>query len=140
MLNEKCIRFAAENPVSSLATVSDGEPRVRNLGLWYADETGFYFQTGSGKEMIRNISASPIVEVCFFRASGMLGESMRVRGVAEFIDDMTMKEKVLNDRPFLKTFGLKADSPELVIFRIPHGTVKFWSIRSEFMPSDLIHF
>ncbi len=48
---DECIRFANENPVCYLATTEGDQPRVRVLAFWYADRTGFYFQTGSSKEL-----------------------------------------------------------------------------------------
>lgn len=135
-----CIKFARENPVCFLATVDQGMPRVRALGLWFVDETGFYFQTAASREMVKHIKQFPSVEVCFFKASGMLGHSMRVRGEAEFLDDPALREKVLADRPFLRMFGLTAESPELQLFRIGRGSVVFWNIKAEFAPLELIRF
>jgi pyridoxamine 5'-phosphate oxidase len=40
-----CVDFANETKTCYLATVEGDQPRVRALGMWYADETGFYFQT-----------------------------------------------------------------------------------------------
>jgi pyridoxamine 5'-phosphate oxidase len=45
-----CIRFSNENPICYLAATEHDQPRVRALGFWFADEPGFYFQTGSVKE------------------------------------------------------------------------------------------
>ena len=48
-----CIKFANETPVCYLATADGDQPRVRALGFWFADESGFYFQIGSVKDMTR---------------------------------------------------------------------------------------
>lgn len=45
-----CIKFANETPVCYLATVEGDQPRVRALGFWFADESGFYFQIGAMKD------------------------------------------------------------------------------------------
>jgi uncharacterized pyridoxamine 5'-phosphate oxidase family protein len=47
---EEYIKFANENPTCYLATVENDQPRVRALGFWYADRSGFYFQTAVMKE------------------------------------------------------------------------------------------
>ena len=53
---EECTKFANENPTAYVATVDEkGQPRVRALAMWYADKTGFYFQTGTVKEMVGQI-------------------------------------------------------------------------------------
>jgi pyridoxamine 5'-phosphate oxidase len=45
------VDFANENKTSYLATAEGDQPRVRCLGMWFADETGFYFQAQSVKAM-----------------------------------------------------------------------------------------
>jgi putative acetyltransferase len=37
---QDCIQFANENPLSYFATIEAGQPRVRPLGLWFADDAG----------------------------------------------------------------------------------------------------
>ena len=46
---QDCIQFTNENKLCYLATSEDNQPHVRALGFWFADESGFYFQTGSIK-------------------------------------------------------------------------------------------
>jgi len=140
MNKQDCIKFANENPVCSFATVENDQPRVRLLGFWFADETGFYFQTGTVKEMTKQIKANPKVEVCFYKHEGMIGTMLRVAGEVEFLADRSLKEKVINDRPFLKSFGLSADSPGLVIFRISHGQAHFWTMENNLKPKEIITF
>ena len=135
-----CIKFANENPICFLATCDHGMPRVRCLGFWFADPSGFYFQSGTMKELVGQIRENPNIEVCFYKASGMLGETMRVSGEAEFVDDPELNKKVMNDRPFLKSFGLDHDSPQLVIFRIPKGKAHFWTMKSNLTLKDYILF
>lgn len=135
-----CIDFANSNPVCYLATADGNQPRVRALGFWYADATGFYFQTATLKEIPAQIKANPNVEACFYHHEGMIGATMRVAGKAEFVDDRAMKERVLQERGFLKSFGFTPDSPELVIFRICHGQAYFWTMESNLAPKRYIEF
>jgi pyridoxamine 5'-phosphate oxidase len=137
---QDCIRFTNENKVCYLATVEGDQPRVRALGFWFADETGFYFQTGSVKAFYKQILKNPKVEACFYRQEGMIGTMLRVDGKAEFIDDKKLKEKVLGERPFLKEFGLTVDSPGLIIFRIAHGQAHFWTMENNLKPKEIISF
>lgn len=140
MNKQDCIKFANENPICSFATVENDQPRVRLLGFWFADETGFYFQTSTVKEMTNQIKANPKVEACFYKHEGMIGTMLRVAGEVEFLADRSLKEKVINDRPFLKSFGLSADSPGLVIFRISHGQAHFWTMENNLKPKEIITF
>ncbi|MBP1683531.1 MAG: pyridoxamine 5'-phosphate oxidase-related FMN-binding protein [Ignavibacteriaceae bacterium] len=137
---KNCIDFANETRVCYLATCEDGQPRVRALGFWFADETGFYFQTGSIKEMYRQLVKNPKVEACFFKQDAAIGKILRVAGAIEFVNDIKLKEQVLNERPFLKEYGLTIDSPALIIFRIPHGQAHFWTMENNLKPKEIIIF
>jgi pyridoxamine 5'-phosphate oxidase len=140
MTLDDCIKFANENPICSVATMENDQPRVRILGFWFADETGFYFQTSTIKEMTNQLKVNPKMEACFYKHEGMIGTMLRVSGEAEFITDIKLKEKVLADRPFLKSFGLTIDSPGLVIFRISHGRAHFWTMVNNLKPKEYITF
>ena len=134
------IDFTNENPISYFATIDNGEPRVRALGFWFADETGFYFQISSMKDLYNQLKQNPKTEVCFYKQDKMIGTMLRISGEVEFIDDSKLKEKVLIDRPFLKNFGLNADSPGLIIFRIVHGQAHFWTMQNNMKPKEIIKF
>ena len=110
------------------------------MGFWFADETGFYFQTGCMKEMVEQIRTNPNIEVCFYKHAEFIGETMRVRGEAEFVNDEDLKKKAITDRPFLKQFGLDYDSPQLVIFRIARGNAHFWNMTINTAPKEFIFF
>lgn len=134
------INFANENPICFLATAEGDQPRVRALGFWYADETGFYFQTGAAKDLFRQLQSNPKTEVCFFRQEPLAGAVLRVSGSVEFLDDIQLKKKVMKERPFLKDLGLSANSPELVVFRISHGEAHFWGMDTNLKPKEIIRF
>jgi uncharacterized pyridoxamine 5'-phosphate oxidase family protein len=135
-----CIKFSNENPICYLATVDDDQPRVRALGFWFADETGFYFQTSSMKEFPHQLEKNPKTEVCFYKHEGMIGTMLRISGKVEFIDDETLRERVLIDRPFLKSFQITVDSPKLILLRITHGQAHFWTMENNFKPKEIIEF
>jgi uncharacterized pyridoxamine 5'-phosphate oxidase family protein len=135
-----CIRFANENPVCYLATVENDQPRVRALGIWFADESGFYFQTSTVKEFPHQLKNNPKAEACFYRHDGMIGTMLRVAGETEFLTDPQLKAKAIEDRPFLKSFGLTAESPELIIFRISHGEAFFWTMENNLKAKEIIRF
>lgn len=135
-----CIKFANENPVAWLATAEGDQPRVRGMGMWYADETGFYFQTATMKDMVRQLEGNGKVEFAFYRPDEAVGSMLRIAGEVEFLDDVEVKKRVLADRPFLAEFGLTADGPELVVFRIAKGEAQFWDWESNLKPKEIIKF
>jgi pyridoxamine 5'-phosphate oxidase len=135
-----CIKFSNENPICYVATTDNDQPRVRALGFWFADETGFYFQTSFFKEISNQLKKNPRTEVCFYKHEGMIGTMLRISGKVEFIHDLKLREKALTDRPFLKSFGLTVDSPNLVLFRLAHGKAHFWTMENNLKPKEIIEF
>ncbi|OQD59220.1 hypothetical protein MBBAR_5c00630 [Methanobrevibacter arboriphilus JCM 13429 = DSM 1125] len=135
-----CIDFANENPVAWLATSKDDQPHVRAMGMWYADETGFYFQSAIIKDLVGEIKENPKIELAFFKPDDGNGTMLRVEGEAEFIEDIEMKKLCLEDRPFLKEFGLTAEGDELIIFRIATGKAHFWTMATNLDPKEIIKF
>ncbi|HNW99078.1 MAG TPA: pyridoxamine 5'-phosphate oxidase family protein [Bacteroidales bacterium] len=140
MTKQDCIKFTNENPICYLATAEGDQPRVRALGFWFADETGFYFQIGAIKAMYKQLQNNPKVEACFYKHEGMIGTMLRIAGKIEFVNDRALKEKALKDRPFLKDMGLSVDSPGLIIFRIAHGQAHFWTMANNLKPKEIIEF
>jgi uncharacterized pyridoxamine 5'-phosphate oxidase family protein len=140
MTIKDCIKFTNQNPFCYLATTEGDQPRVRALGFWFADDSGFYFQTAAVKQFPQQLRRNPKTEVCFYRHEGTIGTMLRISGKVEFVNDIKLKERVLRERPFLKNFGLTIESPELVIFRIAHGKAHFWTMENNLKPKEYIVF
>ena len=122
------VKFANENPVCYLATAEGDQPRVRALMMWYADETGFYFQSQSVKALCKQLEKNQNVEVLFYAPEDNGGKVMRVSGKVEFIEDTSIRAKVLDERPFLKEMGIKdPENPLLAIFKLYTGEAYFWT-------------
>ncbi|WP_048149220.1 pyridoxamine 5'-phosphate oxidase family protein [Methanolacinia paynteri] len=135
---DTCIKFATENPIAWVATDDEGQPRVRPLGMWFADKTGFYFQTWTIKDIYKQIVKNPKIELGFIGEEN--GRVLRVAGRAEWIEDIELKKKSLEDRPFLADMGLTPESPELVLFRIAKGEAYFWTMETNLDPKKKIFF
>jgi pyridoxamine 5'-phosphate oxidase len=135
-----CIKFAAEHRTAYFATVENGQPRVRPIGLWFADENGFYFQSQTVKAFCKQLQSNNRVEACFYApgAGGSMGTVLRVAGEVQFLDDAALKKKVLEDRPFLKDMGLKSpDDPRLAIFKIHNGKAFFWTMEYSMREAEI---
>ena len=121
-----CVKFANENKTCYLATTEGDQPRVRALGMWYADETGFYFQSQTVKAMCKQLEKNPKVEVCYCNKDG--SKVLRVYGKARFITDSKTRAKCIAERPFVKNFGITEPSnPLLAVFQVYTGEAYFWT-------------
>ena len=133
------IDFANGNPVCFLATQDGNQPRVRAMFFCFADETGFYLQSGTMKNLYTQIKRNPNIELCFYNPEEG-NKMMRVSGKAEFVDDLKIRTKVLDDRPFLKPHIKTADNSEFIVFRIAHGSTHFWTMENNLLPKETIDF
>ena len=124
---EEYVKFANENPMCYLATVEGDQPRVRAMGMWYADETGFWFQAQSVKAVYRQIKENEKVEVYF--CTPKFSRIMRVSGKMKIVEDMEVKKKCIAERPFLKNMGItEPDDPLLAVFHLYTGEAFFWTM------------
>ena len=131
-----CVKFANDNKTCYLATAEGDQPRVRAMGMWYADETGFYFQAQTVKALFKQIEKSPKVEI-YFQAKD-LSKVMRVYGKAKIITDLKIKAKCIAERPFVKNFGITApDNPLLGVFQVYTGEAYFWTMADSMKEAGL---
>ena len=140
MNSTDCINFANDNKISFFATIDNGRPHVRAMFFWFADQSGYYFQTMKSKSIYNQLQNNPWAEVCFYKHGDNMGTMLRINGEVEFIDDMKLKEKTIEDRTFLKKAGITPENPELIIFKISHGQAHFWNAEISKYPKEVIHF
>ncbi len=142
-----CIKFATENPTCAIATVEGDKPKVRYVRMCFADETGFYFQTESPKAIHSQIQNNANIEVAFvtpdpFKSPGSHSEGttmMRLSGKAKYIDDLKIRQKILEARPFLQEqYGIKKpEDPLLSVFAICSGEAYFWTGKYAMRESEI---
>jgi len=116
---EEVIKFLNENKMGNLATVEDGEPRVRPWG--FMDEEGgkFFFCTANTKAVYKQLKTTPVVE---FSATSSKMAWVRLRGKIKFCTDLYVKERVLKTVPMVEALYRTADNPIFEVFYIEHGT------------------
>ncbi|MFH1775892.1 MAG: pyridoxamine 5'-phosphate oxidase family protein [Chloroflexota bacterium] len=139
MISKDYVDFANENRVCYLATMDRDQPRVRALGMFYADETGFYFNTESTKALAGQLKNNQKVELCYF--SPKETRMMRVTAKVEFIDDMAIRTRFFEERPILKKAGVKGpEDPFLVVFAIRSGEAYFWTMENNTKEAEIERF
>lgn len=127
----ECVSFANANPVTHIATLDGDQPRVRAFAMWFADASGFYYHTGTPKRVYQQLRKHPRVELCFYAPGTMdTMRMMRVAGEAEFLEDKSLEERLLRDRPWVKDIMNSAPGGgRVAIFRIAHGEAYFWMMK-----------
>ena len=106
--------FLAKSQIQYFATVGlDGRPKVRPFQFMLEDSGKLYFCTSNQKKVYREIQAQPFVELC---ASGEGFSWLRLNGKAVFSQDLTIKEKVQEVSPLVKSIYQTPDNPEFEVF------------------------
>ena len=123
------VAFAKENPATFIATIDGDQPRVRGfLTVFFDGDDRFYFTTGSTKRVYGQISKNPNVELAYFTPD--FQKTMRVAGRIEVIEDLPKKQKLLDERDYLKPIrdGKGATDPVFKLLRLSHGKARFWTL------------
>lgn len=124
------------NPAFFLATTEEGEPRVRGMLLYRADDEGILFHTGGMKDVCRQLLANPAVELCFFDHQNMV--QVRVRGTARRIEDLQLKHEIVNSpgREFLKPLVESRGVDILEVFRVENCQALVWTMATNLAPKE----
>jgi pyridoxamine 5'-phosphate oxidase len=138
-LNE-ILKFVTDNPICFFATLDGDQPKVRALQLFSADKTGLYYSIDASKDVYKQLKVNPKVEVCFLDPKSKIGDMVRVTGKVEFVQDMAMKRKVIEERPFLKQMGITAESPGLLIMKVAKCQANHWSRANMMEPKKYVNF
>ncbi|MBI5025958.1 MAG: pyridoxamine 5'-phosphate oxidase family protein [Nitrospirae bacterium] len=125
--------FAKENPVCFLATMDGDQPHVRAFLSVFFDDDKIYFTTGAMKNVFKQLSKNPKVEICY--CSQDFSRMMRITGEFEIIDDRAKKQKLIDERDYLKRF--KADDPQFILLRLSHGKARFWTLANNLRENEL---
>ena|SRR3990172_8050580 len=130
--------FLNANPVFHLATVEGNKPRVRGMLLFRADETGILFHTGKMKDLHRQLTENPHVEMCF--GNGIFEDliQIRVSGTAELVEELELKKEIVRHRDFLKPWVDQAGYEPLAVYRVKNGVATIWTMKTNLAPKESI--
>jgi pyridoxamine 5'-phosphate oxidase len=135
-----CIEFTNGNTLCYYETVEDEQPRIRAIGSWFADKTGFYFQTEDIKSLYDQFQRNSKSEICFYKQENMNGSILRISGEFEFLSDLKLKEKFMNDIQVVKALEKMVENPGLMILWIAHGFAHLWTMENNIKPKETISF
>lgn len=135
--NEILARLNMPQP-AYLATLENGEPRVRGVQIYAVDERGLIFHTAETKAMYAQIKAHPKVELCVLDPE--THAQYRVRGEFEETADLELKKEIFAhpSRPYLKpwmeTMGEDAFYSFLRVFKLKNATAQVWTMATNASP------
>ncbi|MFO7627714.1 MAG: pyridoxamine 5'-phosphate oxidase family protein [Candidatus Fermentibacteraceae bacterium] len=126
MKRDEVLEFVRTCETSFMATIENGEPRVRAMDTPHVDAGGLTFCTGSTKDVCLQLMADPMVELCYWNEEKNL--QLRIRGKMARLSDLDLLKHIVNTRftflqPVVERFGWEA----LALFRLSGGEVRSWS-------------
>ncbi len=106
--------FLVKSGFQYLATTGlDGRPKVRPFQFMVEEKGRLYFCTANTKDVYEQMRKQPYVELC---ASGENYSWMRLRGKAVFTSDLSIKAKILEAVPLVKSIYKTPDNPVFEAF------------------------
>jgi uncharacterized pyridoxamine 5'-phosphate oxidase family protein len=119
MDKREILAFINKNPVASMATIdiNGGKPHVRAMRTYSADEDGIVFNMETPKDVYKELSKNPEVELCYFAG----GTQIRISGRMEELTDPALKRNHAINRPILQPGVAKEGLDYVGIFILRHG-------------------
>jgi pyridoxamine 5'-phosphate oxidase len=136
MTKTEILQFLNANPLCHLATADGNQPRVRGMMMYKTDAKGIVFHTGNFKDLYRQLTQNPRVEICFH--SPDMSKQVRVCGTVEFVDNLDLKKEIVAARPFLKPWLEKHGYEMLIVFRVTRCQAAVWSMETNFEPTKYV--
>ncbi len=130
--------FLNTNPVFHLATVEGDKPHVRGLLLYKADENGIIFHTGKMKDLHKQLTKNPNVEMGFNTNSFENLIQIRVSGTVELVENLELKKEIVQKREFLKPWVDQMGYEFLAVYRMKKGVATIWTMKTNFAPKEFI--
>jgi len=138
MNRKEIIDFMNANPIFHLATVDGDKPHVRGMLLYRADENGIVFNTGKVKDLYRQLTVNPNVEMAF---SNNIFENLiqvRVTGRVEAVEDLDLKKEIVQKREFLKPWVDQVGYDSLLVYVVKKGVATVWTMATNTAPKEYI--
>jgi pyridoxamine 5'-phosphate oxidase len=138
MSKSEIFTFLNANPVFHLATLEGDKPHVRGMLLYRADENGILFHTGKMKDLYKQLTANPHVELSFNNGSVEDLIQIRVSCTVELVEDLELKKEIVQNRDFLKPFVDQEGYDPLAVYRIKKGVASIWRMRTNLEPKKFV--
>ena len=138
MNKSEILAFINANPKCCLATTQNGVPHVRYIQLYRADDDGIVFQTGKMKDLYKQLSENPKVEMLFYNSEEY--KQLWVSGIVEPIEDLNLKMEILDARPHHRELYGPDNCAPMAVYILKKGIAWFWTIERNVAPKEYIQF
>jgi general stress protein 26 len=105
-----------------LASMDGDQPRLRPVSPVKTDRFTVYVANLRSYHKTVEIEANPKVELCYLSDHH---DQVRIAGVAEVVTDRAILQEIWETNPLLRQYLGTIDNPELIVYRIVPGRVRF---------------
>lgn len=115
----KLIDYLNENKQGQFATIKNNKPVMRPFQFVLEKDRKFYFMTSNTKNVYRELITAGVA------GFAVLGKDMswvRLSGEIQFVDDLELKDEMLEINPMYRGIYKSADNPSFEVFYIHNGT------------------
>jgi len=133
---DEILKFLKENRLCFMATVEGNRPRVRAMDTYRADDNGIIYYTNKQKDVYKQITKNPEVEVCYHDANK--STIIRVSGRMETVEDLELKKEIMETLPFLKAAYEKDNYGNMAVCRLRNGKASIFSMKDMAAPKILV--
>lgn len=130
--------FLNTNPVFHLANIEGNKPHVRGILLYRADENGIIFHTGKMKDLHKQLTVNPHVEMCFNNGNFESLVQIRVSGTVKLVEDLELKKEIVQKHEFLEPWIEQMGYEILAVYRMKKGMATVWSMATNFAQKEFI--
>ncbi len=107
------------------ATIDNGKVKTRVFQYLFADGNKVYFCTSNEKPVYNQIKENEYVSFCTYPSD--FSEVTSVNGKAVFVDDVELKNKILDNNPMIKGIYKSGDNPTFEAFYVEVSEVEYFS-------------
>ena len=119
-----------------LATVDDGQPRLRPVSPVRTDGFTIYVANLRSYHKTVEIAANPRVELCYLDDHH---NQVRITGTAEVVGERAVLQEIWDSNPLLRQYLGTIDNPQLIVYRILPNRVRYmreWALEYYEVPNS----
>jgi general stress protein 26 len=135
-VRERALAVVKADRFPHLATIDGDQPRVRPVSPVRTDSFTVYVANLRGYHKTAEIAANPRVELCYLDDHH---DQVRISGLAEVVTARPLLQAIWDANPLLRQYLGSLDNPELVLYRIQPGRVRYmqeWALEYHEVPLE----
>ena len=116
-ITQEILTYFKEMQTVFVATCDNKLPYVRPMLLLFVDEK-FWLATGANDAKTPQLRVNPHFEFCFLIEKGVENGSIRGAGQVEFVQDMNIRKKFIDNFSYIRHYWQEAEDPSYILLQL----------------------